>query len=129
MHRSRSLVTAAPTLFLTALLAGCGGGGYGNSPTAPSTTGTTTGTTTGSTSNAITIADNSFTPITTTVAPGTTATWTWKGSNQHDVTFDDGTKSSTQSSGTYQRTFAAAGTYPYHCSIHGTAMSGTITVK
>ena len=48
---------------------------------------------------------------------------------QHSVTFDDGTTSPTQDQGTYTRTFGAAGTYNYHCSIHGAAMAGTITVQ
>jgi plastocyanin len=30
--------------------------------------------------------------------------------------------------GTYQHTFANAGTYPYHCVIHGTGMAGTVVV-
>ena len=114
-------------LLLVAIFAGCSGSGYGNAPTAPSTTGTT-----GSTSNAVTVADNSFTPNATTVAPGTAVTWTWKGNSQHNVTFDDGTKSSTQSSGTFQRTFATPGSFPYHCTIHGSpgaGMHGTVTVQ
>ena len=41
-------------------------------------------------------------------------------------TVDDGIASGTQSSGTFQRTFSAAGAYPYHCTIHGAAMSGTV---
>lgn len=28
----------------------------------------------------------------------------------------------------FQHTFASAGTFGYHCTIHGTAMSGTVTV-
>jgi plastocyanin len=44
------------------------------------------------------------------------------------VTFDDGVASPTQSDGTYSRTFAAAGTYTYHCTVHP-SMTGTITVQ
>jgi plastocyanin len=49
----------------------------------------------------------------------------------HNVTFDDGSNlsSGSQSSGTYSRTFPAAGTYKYHCSIHGAAMSGQVVVQ
>ena len=83
----------------------------------------------GSTSDAISVIDNSFSPAATTVPVGTTVTWTWNGANQHNVTFDDGTKSATQSAGTFDRKFDAAGTYKYHCTIHGTAMSGTVTVQ
>jgi plastocyanin len=110
-----------------ALGAACSGG-YGSSPTAP---GGTTGTTAAppATTNAIKIVDNAFSPVSTTVAAGTTVTWTWTGANIHNVTFDDGPKSATQNSGTYQRTFNTVGTYSYHCTIHGTAMSGVVTVQ
>jgi plastocyanin len=111
-----------PRLALAALLAACGDG-YGSSNSG------ITGTTTSSTSNAVRVADNSFTPSATTVAPGTTVTWTWAGAREHNVTFDDGTASATQTSGTFQRTFSAAGTFSYHCTIHGTAMSGVVTVR
>jgi plastocyanin len=84
---------------------------------------------TGSTSNSIAVADNSFSPNATTVAVGTTVTWTWTGASQHNVTFDDGAASPTQATGSYARAFTAAGTYAYHCTIHGAAMSGAVTVK
>lgn len=80
------------------------------------------------------VRDNSFSPSTQTAAVGETVTWTWTGNNQHNVTWDTGspTASVTQASGTYQRTFAQAGTYAYHCTIHGSAgsgMHGTIAVQ
>jgi plastocyanin len=114
---------------LTALtLAACGGGSsYGDGPTNPPGS-SGNGNNGGSTSNAIAVADNSFTPSATTVARGTTVTWTWGGRAQHNVTFDDGPASATQSAGNFSRTFNAAGTFPYHCTIHGTAMAGTVTV-
>jgi plastocyanin len=64
------------------------------------------------------------------VTVGTTVTWTWSGANPHDVLFDDGTRSAIlQRTGTYTRQFGAAGTYNYHCSIHGLGMSGRVTVQ
>ena len=103
-----------------ALAAACSGGkGYPTSP--PGNTG-------GSTSSNITVGNNYFQPASTTVAAGTTVTWTWAGGVSHNVTFDDGVASRTQSSGTYTRTFNTPGTYQYHCTIHGTMMSGSITV-
>ncbi len=80
--------------------------------------------------NEVTVGNNSFTPTSLTVPVGTTVTWVWNpGGTDHNVTFDDGTHSPTQASGTWPRTFAAAGTFPFHCTIHGAAvMSGTITV-
>lgn len=75
------------------------------------------------------VLDNSYSPSATTVAPGTTVTWTWAASAEHAVTFGDGPRSPIQASGTYQRTFPAAGSFPYRCSIHGAAMSGTVTAR
>jgi plastocyanin len=121
MPAPRALINLA---VLAAVLAACGGDGSGSSTT------DITSTTTSSTSNAIQVVDNSFTPAATTVPPGTTVTWTWVGTREdHNVTFADGTASATQASGTYQRTFAAAGSYAYHCTIHGTPMSGVVTVR
>lgn len=77
---------------------------------------------------AVNVQDNRFTPATARVTPGGTVTWTWSGSAQHNVRFDDGQSSSTQTSGTYARTFQTVGEYPYHCTIHGTGMSGTVRV-
>jgi len=130
------------TVLLTAALAGCGGsgGGYGTNP------GTTTGGNTGGGNpaptpggNTVTLVDNSFTPSVLNVAVGTTVAWKWAACTgdgysacpTHSVTFDDGSNlaSAVQDSGEYDRTFTAAGTYKYHCSIHGSGMSGEIVVK
>jgi plastocyanin len=98
---------------------GCGGGGS-DSPTAPSG---------GGGGSTVTVGNNFFSPVSVSVSKGTTVTWQWAaGDVSHNVTFDDGQNSPTQSSGTYQRMFGTAGTYPYHCTIHGPAMHGTVTV-
>jgi plastocyanin len=56
-------------------------------------------------------------------------TWVWNsGGTVHNVTFDDGIHSENLGSGTYPRTFSMAGTFPYHCTIHGSSMSGVVTV-
>lgn len=60
---------------------------------------------------------------------GTVVTWTWGGGVRHNVTFDDGAASATQLTGTYTRTFSSVGAFKYHCTIHGSAMSGVITIK
>ena len=70
---------------------------------------------------------------------GATVQWAWNSCTgdaysgqmctSHSVTFDDGTTSPTQDQGTFNRTFNAAGTYNYHCLVHGAAMSGSITVQ
>ena len=127
----RGLVSRLLVIGAALMTWSCGGAGT----TAPATTGTTTTTTTGTTTsntattNSVSVDDDFFQPSATTVAVGTTVTWTWIGSIGHNVTFDDGPHSATQASGTYTRTFAAAGTYKYHCTIHGVAMSGTVTVQ
>lgn len=80
--------------------------------------------------NEVRVANNFFDPASRTVAAGTTLTWRWSaGSVMHNVTFSDGPASSTQSSGTYQRTFDATGSFAYLCTIHGAVMSGTVTVQ
>ena len=103
-----------------ATLAGCGGGGS-DTPTGPTNGGT----------GAVTVGNNFFSPANLSVATGATVTWTWAmGDVEHTVTFDDNAPGSNrQSSGTFQRTFATAGTYTYFCSVHGKAvMSGSVTV-
>ena len=115
------MVRFVQPLLLALVVASCGG-------SSTPTTGTTNGT--GNTSSSISVGNNFFSPSATTVAVGTTVTWTWAtGDVQHNVTFDDGTHSNDQSNGSYSRTFSAAGSYNYHCTIHGAAvMSGTVTV-
>lgn len=83
---------------------------------------------------AVAVSDNAFTPASLTVVKneaGATVTWTWTGTRLHNVTFDDGAAgSANQTTGTFARTFAAAGSYTYYCSIHGKAvMSGAVTVQ
>ena len=61
-------------------------------------------------------------------------TFSWAaGAATHNVTWDSapGTKpanSGDKSSGDYTAS-VTAGTYTYHCSIHGAAMSGTLVVQ
>ena len=84
--------------------------------------------------NTIDVDDNSFGPSALTVDAGTTVTWDWVGAAAHNVTWVGGTPaaSATQTSGTYTRNFAAAGSFAYYCTIHGTettGMRGSITVQ
>ena len=84
----------------------------------------------GGTSNSVTVADNSYTPSSITVPKRTTVTWKWAaGATLHSVTFDDGATSSRIASGSFSRTFDDAGTFPYHCNVHGLSMSGSVTVQ
>ena len=113
--------------------AACGGG---------SSSGPMNSTTTGNTpppAGGVSVTNNEFNPGTKTVAVGATVQWAWNTCTadsysgqacvSHNVTFDDGTSSPTKDQGTYSRMFAAAGTYNYHCTIHGAAMAGSITVQ
>ena len=130
--------TTAIVFLLSAAAFACGGGGSSsaNGVTGPVTpppppTGSTT---------ALTVTNNRFTPARDSVATGSTLTWTWDSCAgdiyggttcaSHSVQFDDGSESSgIRSSGTFSRTFASAGTYTYHCAVHGAAMAGTVIVK
>lgn len=92
--------------------------------------------------NTVRVTNNSFTPGDLTVSAGTTVTWNWDtcsggdpyGNGEtcvaHNVVLDDGSATSgSQSTGSYTHQFSVAGTYPYHCAIHGAAMSGKVVVQ
>ena len=73
-----------------------------------------------------------FSPAALTVTAGSTVTWSNTTGVTHTVTFDTqgAPASSAQiASGTFAAVFPTAGTFAYHCSVHGQAMSGTITVQ
>lgn len=121
-------------LTVAAVCACGGGGGASTGPTQqPGNTTPPAG--------GISVTNNSFSPGTKTIAAGTTVKWAWNTCSgdpyyggtttcvSHSVTFDDGATSALQEQGTFERTFAAAGTYNYHCMVHGAAMTGTITVQ
>ena len=114
----------------------------GNSTTAPSSGNNNTNNNNNNQSSgrttSITVSPNgtlTFGPSVDTVAVNATVTWTWpsNGSVGHNVTFEDGPASPTQATGTFQRTFAAAGTYHYRCTIHSSSFSsgmiGTVVVQ
>jgi plastocyanin len=116
-------------------LSGCGGSG-GSGSTSPNTNPPVNTT---PPADGISVTNDAFTPATKTITAGGTVSWAWNSctgdaySGQtcvaHSVTFDDGTGSVVQDHGTFSRIFNAAGTYNYHCSVHGAAMKGTITVQ
>lgn len=124
--------------------AACGGSGGGDYPTDTSTPGSNGGSNGGSNqgagarTNSISVSNNAFTPSATTVARGTTVTWTWNSCETgydgqtcttHTVTFDDGPTSAIQDQGTYSQVFNTVGTFKYRCKVHGTSMAGTVTVE
>jgi plastocyanin len=94
-----------------------------------SSNGTTTATTSAGGGNADSIVDFAFNPASLSIKAGTQVTWTNTGGTAHTVTADDGSfdSGSVNPSGTFSHTFASAGTFAYHCTIH-TSMTATITV-
>ncbi|HYM93584.1 MAG TPA: plastocyanin/azurin family copper-binding protein [Chitinophagaceae bacterium] len=83
------------------------------------------------TPNGISMTNMTFSPASKTVAMGTVVTWTNNDPYAHTVTSNDGTSfnSGTINGGaTYSYTASVAGTFAYHCTIHGLAMSGTLIV-
>jgi plastocyanin len=85
---------------------------------------------TGNNGPTVTVANNLFDPASLNLSANGTITWVWSsGGVEHNVTFQDGPTSGNRSSGSYQRTFPTAGSYPYVCTIHGAqGMSGVVTV-
>ncbi|MDP4115116.1 MAG: plastocyanin/azurin family copper-binding protein [Bacteroidota bacterium] len=86
--------------------------------------------------NEILMQSSSFSPSSKTITSGTTITWTNKDGYAHTVTsgvpgtpdgvFDSGNMNA---GGTYSFKFSKTGTYKYYCRIHGSMMTGVITVQ
>jgi plastocyanin len=78
--------------------------------------------------------DFQFAPKTITIAAGTTVNWPNPGAAPHTTTSDTGLWDSGQKAPgeSFSFTFSQAGTFPYYCTLHGTAggvgMAGTIIV-
>ena len=113
------------TLWLIALAAlalGCGGDGDEPGGTGPDPADATV---------RATLA-NTFSPSQVTVPPNGVVAFRFEA--LHNVQFDDGNPAGTPSdipdraSGTVRRTFAAAGTFEYECTIHP-GMSGRVVVQ
>jgi plastocyanin len=125
-------------MWLSFILASCGGGSSGGStPAGPNPPPGPSG---GNPSAAtVRVRNNNYSPNAVTVAAGATVTWQWdsctddgyggQACTAHSVTFDDGGPSaSLRSDGVFSRTFTAAGTFTYHCSAHA-AMSGSVIAQ
>jgi plastocyanin len=137
--RAPYLVAAAFVL----VLAGCGGGSNDNSgaapppatgaqpaPSQPAPSGSAAAGGAASAAGAVNIHNFAFTPAAITVTSGGAVTWTFQDSLQHTVVADDNSFSSKPEGNgqTFAHTFPAAGSVPYHCSIHP-FMKGTVTVQ
>ncbi len=126
------------------IVAACGGGGGANTTTGPGNQ--PGGGNNNNNPNTVTLVDSSFNPANITVKAGQTVTWQWTACTDttggygygngyacitHQIQFDDGSgvQSPKQDQGTFNRTFGAAGTFKYHCVIHGGYMSGQVVVQ
>ena len=105
----------------------CGGGSTatqapaGNTPAAA--------TCSGSGGTPVGIADLAFNPASVTVAVGGVVTWANADGTDHTVTFNDGPDCGRLAQGaSVSRTFDAAGSFAYHCTIHP-SMKGTVVVQ
>lgn len=70
------------------------------------------------------IRDYAFAPAAVVIQPGDLVRWTWVGSFPHSSTAAVGFTEFWDSSllgygATFEHTFATAGTFPYHCELHG----------
>lgn len=75
-------------------------------------------------------ASNTFNPASVTVTRNGVVTWTFAAN--HNVTFDtQGSPANIpdRATGTASATFPNAGTFAYHCTIHGSSMSGSVVVQ
>lgn len=81
-------------------------------------------------SGEVTIDNFSFTPVTLSVAPGTTVTWVNKDDVPHTiVSTDDKFKSQAlDTDEKFSFTFSNPGTYEYYCSVHP-KMTAKVIVK
>jgi len=85
----------------------------------------------GTDANLITMSGMSFSPASKTVVKGTVVKWTNNDSYAHTVTSNDGKSfdsGNIAGGASYTYTAATVGTFDYHCTIHGLAMSGTLIV-
>ena len=80
--------------------------------------------------NEVWMQSSKFTPATRTVNVNTTVKWVNKDGFNHNVISDDTLFDSgiIPAGGTYSRTFADTGTFPYTCTLHSN-MTGTIIVQ
>ena len=117
-------------LALVAGLAACGSGSSGGATPSASPTSASTGSGAAGGGSTVEIKNFMFSPMTLTVAAGTTVTWKFDDSTQHTVAANDNsfTSSALANGQTFTHRFSTAGTVAYHCSIHP-FMTGTIIVK
>jgi plastocyanin len=121
--------SAATTLMVVGVLAGCSDSSGSSSATATPAP-AAGGSAAAPAGSQVEINNFAFAPATLTVSAGTSVTWKFDDSTQHTVTADDNSFTSAALGGgqTYMHTFDTKGTLTYHCSIHP-FMKGTVEVK
>jgi plastocyanin len=138
MNRTLHLLAAGAASALA--LGGCAPGGHTTENAArkkqvaaeaaalpPASIGRQYSTDDGSPAGVIEIQKSAFTPASFTIIAGQAMVWAFDdGPVAHRVT-GDGFDSGPQATGRFSHTFAAPGTFAYHCAIHPT-MKGTIAV-
>ena len=128
----KTLVAAAGTALALATLTACGNvdqGGNACTPKGGASSATTVAHTVQVVSDPTTA--GAYQPKTLTVKKGDSVEWDWTDQNaSHTVTADDGSfDSGLCGAGTrFIVTFASAGSFTYHCTIHA-AMTGSVTVQ
>jgi plastocyanin len=141
MLRIRAIVPALCALAIAACGGSSSGGAYSTDPGGNNGPTNNPPNNNPVATNAVTLTTAAFMPGNISVPKGATVTWTWDSCTSdpyayggstcvaHNITFDDGTSSSSQSTGSFTRQFDVAGTFKYHCAIHGPAMSGQVVVQ
>ena len=111
-----------------AAAAACGGGSSDGGVTTPTPTPTPTPPVA---TTAVSLRNNAFTPVDIVVPASATVTFTNSDGIAHNVTFASNSISSVPNWSTGDRTVAmpaAAGTYPFTCTIHA-GMNGSVKVQ
>lgn len=135
LTRPRLLLLALISLGTVLLAAGCGDDGASGLPDVPDSEFEDL---TGESAVDVKAVDNSFEPRYIRVSPGTEVTFTNEGRNPHNVVpaeedqFDTIPTDELEPGMSASLTFDEPGTYPYYCSLHGTAsrgMTGRIVVE
>lgn len=129
----RRMTTVTGLVVAALLIAGCGGDDGTSSSSTTSTATTTTQAEAVPAVVKVSIGDNFYKPQDVTIRRGQSISWRNDGATAHTVTsdadsavkFDSGTL---DPRGAYVLKPGAAGKLTYHCTIHGTVQSGTITV-
>ncbi|MEO8946172.1 MAG: plastocyanin/azurin family copper-binding protein [Gemmatimonadaceae bacterium] len=125
---SRILATVAITA-----AAACGGGsGYSSGGGGGTTTGPNQTACPSTPGTVCLVSGNQFSPTTITVSHGSNVTFDNISATTHNVTFTTaGAPANVPNfaSGSQPVAFPTAGTYNYHCTIHGLSMSGVVIVQ